>query len=118
MSVKEWDLWIYDKLLTTCYGLNEGGKIIHSYRLSYGTAQNTKIVVGCREIWRFFFHNISDWETRNLSKAYKSNYSAIGSAIGERQLYGDATDHHSSIDSLSIIDAKLYSSAMINFSSQ
>jgi hypothetical protein len=99
MTIEEWNIWIYDQFLSTCFGLNEGGKIIHSFRLNYGTAQDPKTVVVCREIWRFF-HNVSDWELRSLSKSYKSNYSALGSAIGERQLYGDATDHHTSIDEI------------------
>ena len=99
MSIEEWDIWIYDKFLSTCFGLDKGGKIIHSYRLNYGTAQEPKSVNVCRDIWRLFL-NVSDWELRNLSKAYKNNYSALGSAIGERQLYGDATDHHANIDEI------------------
>ncbi len=26
MSVEEWDIWIYDKFLNTCFGLDKGGK--------------------------------------------------------------------------------------------
>jgi hypothetical protein len=99
MSVEEWNLWIYDRFLSTCYGLDKGGNVIHSFRLSYGTAQSSKTVVVCREIWGLFL-NISDWELKKLAKSYKNNYSALGSAIGKQQLYGDSTDHHSSIEEL------------------
>lgn len=99
LSVGEWDIWIYDKFLHTCFGLDHGGYIIHSYRLSYGTAQDPKTVVVCRKVW-MFFHHISDYEMKILSKSYKNNYSALGSAVGERQLYGDSTNHHSSIKEL------------------
>ena len=83
----------------TCYGLDIGDKIIHSYRLYYGSAQTPKTVVVCRKLW-MFFHHITDHEIKILAKAYKNNYSALGSAIGQRQLYGDSTDHHASIQEL------------------
>ena len=45
LTIDEWDNWIYDKFLHTCYGLDIGDKIIHSYRLYYGSAQTPKTVV-------------------------------------------------------------------------
>ena len=99
LSVEEWDNWIYDKFIGTCYGLDKGGNVIHSFRLSYGTTQSSKTVVVCREIWQLFL-NVTGWELKKLSKAYKNNISALGSAIDGRQLYGDSTDHHSSIGEL------------------
>ena len=46
LTVQEWDMWIYNKFISTCYGLDKTDtKIIHSFRLSYGPSQNLKTIV-------------------------------------------------------------------------
>ena len=51
----EYNNWLYDKFISTCYGLDEAGKIIHQYRLSYGNIQDPKTFMVCKEVWAYFF---------------------------------------------------------------
>jgi len=91
---EEFDFWIYDKFLATCYGLDVTGKrIIHDFQLSYGSAQNHKTVTVCRDVWAFFL-DISEHKMRTLADCYKENFSAVGSTIKKNQLYSDRTCHN------------------------
>ena len=90
---EEYNFWIYEKFLGTCYGLDEAGKrIIHNFQLSYGTAQNQKTVNVCRDVWAFFL-DVSEHKMRTLAECYKENFSVVGSTIKKNQYYSDKTSH-------------------------
>ena len=102
----EYDMWIYDKFLSTCFGLDEQGKIIHQFKLTYGNVQHSTSFNVCREAWAYFM-NATDHKMRTLSDVYHSNYSAIGSSINSRTLFSDATNHHTNIDEMKQIYTEL-----------
>jgi hypothetical protein len=102
----EYNSWLYDKFISTCYGLDESGKIIHQYRLSYGTAQDPKTFLVCKDVWAYFL-NTTDYRLKVLSEAYKKGTSAIGLNVNMRTIYSDKTNHHATVEEMKTIYEEL-----------
>jgi hypothetical protein len=105
-SKEEYHNWLYDKFISTCYGLDEAGKIIHQYRLSYGTVQDPKTFLVCKEVWAYFL-NTTEYRLKILSEAYKKGISAIGLNVNMHNIYSDKTNHHATVEEMKQIYEEL-----------
>ena len=94
----DWKLWAYGEFAKCCYGLDDNGNIIHGFRLSYGSLLHKQTVNVCRKVWSYFMGKFcTKHRMQVFSDAYKMELTPDGSALTERQDYGDATMHNTSL---------------------
>ncbi len=98
----EYQNFIYDQFVGTCYGLDEGDRIIHNFKLQYGPTEKRQTVSVCRDVWAFFL-NATSHLMKTLSICYKSNYSAIGTSVNRNCLFTDQTNHQTDLDEMKTI---------------
>jgi hypothetical protein len=98
LSAEKWKIWCYDQFGRCSYGLDDNGDIIHGFHFKYGPLENTTTHKVCRKVWAAFMgDNCTKHRMDVFARAYKSEYSPIGSTFTLRSNYSDTTMHDTNL---------------------